>query len=164
MPNDFHHNIFDGTVWKGPKNVTQIQNKTTTSVDARFFTTPAGVNGSEVTRVGSDENNRDLLFVTWGTVQADDITDVNSSTSEGDILGKRSTDSGETWGDEFIIAGERAGNATSVHEKEVSTIASPDGKTLYNVWLQETDTYDVADPLSGLDSWFGRVDFTVPVP
>ncbi len=103
FPNDFHHNIFDGTVWKGPKNVTQIQNKTTTSVDARFFTTPAGVNGSPL---ASDQINKDMLFVTWGTVEADDPTDANSSTSEGNILGRRSTDSGDTWEPEFVVANE----------------------------------------------------------
>ena len=161
FPNNFHHNIFDGTEWRGPVNVTDIQVATTTSVDARFFSTPAGVVGSVLP---SDQSNKDVIFITWGTVEADDPFDINSTTSEGNIYGKRSVDDGFNWGPRFDIAAEKAGNSTAIHEKEVSSLVTPDGKTVFNVWLQETDVRDDADPDAGLDSWFGLVDFTVPVP
>ncbi len=159
FPNNFHHNIFDGSAWRGPVNVTDIQASTTTSVDARFFTTPAGVNGG----LASDQSNKDVLFITWGTVEADDRWDINSTISEGNIYGKRSTDNGFNWGPQFTITAEKDNDATAIHEKEVSSLVTPDGKTLFNVWLQEEETFDASNPYSGLDSWFGLVDFTVPV-
>ena len=38
-----------------------------------------------------------------------------------------------------------------------SSVASSDGKSFYNVWLQEVDGLEI-DSNYELDSWFGRVD------
>ena len=48
-----------------------------------------------------------------------------------------------------------------IQEKEVESFTNPDGKTIYNVWLQEEEDYNATNPLSGTDSWFGRVDYNI---
>ena len=80
-----------------------------------------------------------------------------------DLYYVRSTDGGETWSDTANLA---TRNGVTIEEKEVESFASPDGKSIYNVWLQEEEeaTSDLSDPFSGLDSWFGRVDYTTLVP
>ena len=51
----------------------------------------------------------------------------------------------------------------SIEEKEVNSYASADGKTIYNIWIQEEDEADaeLSNPDSGVDSWFGRVDYDI---
>jgi len=154
MPDNFHHNIYANGAWRGPVNVTQITQGGLTSVDARFFTTPKGKDSG----LESDKSNPDLLFITWGTNERIDQDDPSLGTTEGGIYGKRSVDNGLTWGPTIKIADV---DGINIHEKEVGSIATPDGKKLYNVWIQEEDEFNADDPFSGLDSWFGRVDYNI---
>jgi len=156
MPDNFHHNIYENGAWRGPVNVTQITQGGTTSVDARFFTTPKG----KASGLSSDESNPNLLFITWGTDERIVQDDPSAGMTEGGIYGKRSTDNGLTWGPTIKVA-DREG--TVIHEKEVGSIATPDGKKIYNVWIQEEDVFDPDDPFSGLDSWFGRIDYNISI-
>jgi len=154
MPDNFHHNIYIDGAWRGPVNVTQITQGGTTSVDARFFTTPKGKDSG----LESDKSNPNLLFITWGTVERIDQEHPELGTTEGGIYAKRSTDIGLTWGPTIKVADK---DGTDIHEKEVGSIATPDGKTIYNVWIQEEDEFNSSDPFSGLDSWFGRIDYNI---
>jgi len=164
MPNNFHNNIFkdgivdeNGTAWRGPQNVTEIVKGGETSVDARFFSTPRGVNDGGLE---SDQSNPNVIFCSWGTLEKNDPGVPDAGRSEGGIYGKRSTDDGLTWSPRFIVA---AKDKTVIHEKEVSSFATADGKKIYNVWLQEQDDFNASDPDSGLDSWFGLIDFNISI-
>jgi hypothetical protein len=161
MPNNFHNNRYlkqaDGSYkWMGPQNITGVLKGSQTTVDARFFTTPAG---SSDTGLVSDLSNPNLLFITWGTLDRVDDTPESGRTEAG-IYFKRSTDKGETWGPTLKLADKED---VVIHEKEVSSFATADGSSFYNVWLQEEDVFDQTDPDSGLDSWVGRVDYNVSV-
>ena len=168
-PSNFHAHIYRGDTetWDMMQNVTQVTKSDVTTVDARFFTTPRG---DSTSTIHSDYSNPNVLFVTWGTVEG-----LGEERAEADLYFTRSTDDGLTW--EFNATKVDLGladlNATFlaardkaiVQEKEVESFASPDGLTIYNVWLQEVEleNYDSSDPFHGLDTWFGRVDFNVSV-
>ena len=158
MPSNFHTNLYIEGTWEGPKNITQVVEANTTTVDARFFSTPKG--SFDETGLASDLSNPDVLFVTWGTLEGP-----KDDRAEGDIFFVRSTDVGETWEAEQNLS---SLNKTIIQEKEVESFASPDGKTIYNTWLQESETEPTGaedeNLFFGLDSWFGRVDYNVTAP
>ena len=129
-------------------------------MDARFFTTPKG--SYDETGLESDKSNPNVLFVTWGT-----IAGKGDARAEADLFFKRSTDGGKTWEAEQNLS---AIAGTTVEEKEVQSFASADGKTIYNVWLQQTEQEPVGeastndgDGILGLDTWFGRVDYNISI-
>ncbi|MBV5279434.1 MAG: hypothetical protein J0647_10520 [Campylobacteraceae bacterium] len=157
MPSNFHiHRYIDG-VWQGPQNITKVIKGTETTVDARFFGTSEGA--YEATGLESDKSNPNVLFVTWGNIDVIDPSDPTSERTEGDLFFTRSADNGITW-DEIAKLAARDGSI--IEEKEVESYASPDGKTVYNVWIQEQAEDNVSnDPFSGLDSWFGRIDYNI---
>lgn len=157
MPSNFHiHRYIDG-VWQGPQNITKVIKGTETTVDARFFGTSEGA--YEATGLESDKSNPNVLFLTWGNIDVIDPGDPTSERTEGDLFFTRSADNGITW-DEIAKLAARDGSI--IEEKEVGSIASPDGKTVYNVWIQEQAEDNVSnDPFSGLDSWFGRIDYNI---
>ncbi|QOR62854.1 choice-of-anchor O protein [Sulfurovum sp. ST-21] len=156
FPSNFHtHRFIDG-VWQGPQNITQVTEGHVTTVDARFFTTPKG--SYDATGLESDKSNPNVLFVTWGTL-------VNGI--EADLFFRRSADNGESWEEEQNLS---SISGTVVQEKEVESFASPDGKTIYNVWLQQSENEPMGpasendgDIWLGLDTWFGRVDYNVSI-
>jgi hypothetical protein len=157
FPANFHTNLYSGVDgnWTGPVNITQVIDKKVNTVDARFFTTPKG--SFDTTGLESDKSNPNVLFVTWGTLVDGE---------EADLFFKRSTDNGQTWEDEQNLSSIQG---STVQEKEVESFASPDGKHIYNVWLQQTETLNNVDPAvyEGLDTWFGRVDYNstvIPAP
>jgi hypothetical protein len=155
MPSNFHiHRYLDGA-WQGPQNITQVTKGTETTVDARFFTTAQGRFGT--TGLASDKSNPNVLFLSWGNIDKGTI-DGEDVRTEADIFFKRSTDNGATWEDVLNLA---TRETVVIEEKEVESYASPDGKSFYNAWLQEEEAYDSTDKFSGLDSWFGRVDYDV---
>ena len=159
MPSNFHTHIYldtDGG-WQGPKNITQVVKTGATTVDARFFSTPKG--SSTTTFLDSDRSNPNVLFVTWGDVDFIDDSNQSQGKAESNLWYKRSTDNGATWDTSATQLAAREG--AIIQEKEVASFASPDGKTIYNVWLQEEANKDLDDPYSGLDSWFGRVDYNI---
>jgi len=173
MPNNFHiHRYADdldgnGTRWQGPQNITQITDQFQSTVDARFFTTPKG--SYDTTGLESDKSNPEILFLTWGNIGA--VLDGNGNpilTEDGeldfyetDLYYKRSTDKGANWDEETSILAKVP--TETIEEKEVNSYASADGKTIYNIWIQEEDeaTADLSNPDSGVDSWFGRVDYDI---
>jgi hypothetical protein len=161
FPANFHTNLYSGVdgTWTGPVNITQVIDRKVNTVDARFFTTPKG--SYDETGLESDKSNPNILFVTWGTLVVED-----GGAAEADLFFKRSTDNGKTWEDEQNLSSIQG---TAVQEKEVESFASPDGKHIYNVWLQQTETLKQTDPAvyEGLDTWFGRVDYNstvIPAP
>jgi len=174
MPSNFHiHRYADdgdgnGTRWQGPKNITQITDQYTSTVDARFFTTPKG---NVATGLASDVSNPKVLFVTWGNVAVSALDENGDrDVTETDLYYKRSTDKGVTWDENTSVLANISGSY--IQEKEVESFASADGKTIYNVWIQESEEdiylYDQDDNNTGVDSWFGRVDYdinnTTPAP
>lgn len=171
MPNNFHiHRYADdgdgnGTRWQGPQNLTQITDEFQSTVDARFFTTPKG---NATSGLASDVSNPDVLFLTWGNIGDPDPLDGVREFHETDLYYKRSTDGGITWDENTSVLAKVSGE--TIEEKEVNSYASADGKTIYNIWIQEEDeaAADLSNPDSGVDSWFGRVDYdinnTVPLP
>ena len=163
MPSNFHTHIYldpilypvDGG-WQGPVNITQVTKVGATTVDARFFSTPKG---SAATGLESDKSNPDVLFVTWGDMDFIDDNNQSAGKVESNLWYKRSTDNGATWDANATALSAKEG--IIIQEKEVESFASADGKTIYNVWLQEEEDYNVTDPDSGLSSWFGRVDYNI---
>ncbi|MEN8250513.1 MAG: DUF5011 domain-containing protein [Bacteroidota bacterium] len=160
FPSNFHAHIYRGDTqtWDIMQNVTQVTKADVTTVDARFFTTPRGDAASPL---HSDWSNPNVLFVTWGTVEG-----IGEDRAEADLHFTRSTDDGVTWEFNATTADTNstflaARDGSIVQEKEVESFASPDGLTIYNVWLQEVEfeDYNSSDPFHGLDTWFGRVDF-----
>lgn len=155
MPSNFHIHRYVGDVWQGPQNITQVTKATETTVDARFFTTMQGSYGAS--GLESDKSNPNVLFLSWGNIDKGTI-DSEEIRTEADIFFKRSTDNGATWEDVLNLA---ARETVVIEEKEVESYASPDGKSFYSAWLQEEEAYDSTDKFSGLDSWFGRVDYDI---
>jgi hypothetical protein len=159
MPSNFHTHIYlDGKGWQGPVNVSQVIKGGATTVDARFFTTPKG---SATSGLASDRSNPNVLFVTWGDIDFIGVQGDELGKAESNLWYKRAliTDDGIVWDENATMLSAREG--AIIQEKEVESYASPDGKTIYNVWLQEEEEYNSSDPFSGLDTWFGRVDYNV---
>lgn len=154
MPANFHAHIYKDGAWTEMQNITQVTKDSETTVDARFFTTPKGSDSG----LDSDQSNPEVLFVTWGNVDFIQPGSPGLGKAEGDLFYKRSTDNGVNWDETKPLAAKDGG---WIQEKEVESFASPDGKTIYNVWLQEQEDYNSSDPFSGLDSWFGRVDYNI---
>ena len=161
MPSNFHTHIYlDGKGWQGPVNVSKVTKGGATTVDARFFTTPKG---SATSTLASDRSNPNVLFVTWGDIDFIGVQGDELGKAESNLWYKRAiiTNDGIVWDENATMLSAREGAV--IQEKEVESYASPDGKTIYNVWLQEEEpaTYDQNDPFSGLDTWFGRVDYNI---
>jgi hypothetical protein len=172
LPSNFHTHIYSNGKWQGPVNVTQVVVPSSTTVDARFFTTPKGIPTS-AGGLESDQGNPNVLFVTWGEIGW--IIDGQSGLgkAETDLFYKRALytpANGWVWDTNASKLSAIAGGV--VEEKEVESFANPDGKTIYNVWLQESDPaivqqyetqneVDISDHAEGVDSWFGRVDFNI---
>ena len=87
---------------------------------------------------------------------------------EEDLFFTRSTDKGVTWetvvNEQNTTVNSTLAGIKEVEEKEVQSVATPDGKRLFNVWLQEDEEGDnpsVSDHYEGLDTWFGLVDYNI---
>jgi len=159
MPANFHiHRYVDGSGWQGPQNITEVLTGWETTVDARFFSTPEGM--YDDTGLESDKSNPNVFFVTWGNVGYISNDNHDLGKAEGDLFYRRSTDGGVTWEPERVLSNREK---SVIQEKEVESFASPDGKTIYNVWLQDEEEFNATDPDSGVDSWFGRVDYNISI-
>jgi len=159
FPSNFHTHVYlnSNGGWQGPVNVTQIVKGGATVVDPRFVYTPKG--SYATTGLESDKSNPNVYFISWGDIDFIDNTNHDLGKAEADIWMKRSTDNGATWDAEPHMVATREG--AIIEEAAVQSLATPDGKVLYNVWLQEEEQYDPSDPFSGLDTWFGRVDYNI---
>ena len=158
MPSNFHTHIYADGAWIGPVNVTKVLKGSVNTVDARFFSTPKGA----ATGLASDQSNPNVLFVTWGELDLIVAGDQSSGKTESNLYYKRAlyTDAdGWVWDEEAQKLATKEG--TVIEEKEVQSLATPDGKTIFNLWIQEEEDYNQTDPDSGLDTWFGLVDYNV---
>ena len=157
-PNNFYVvRMVDG-VWQRPYNVSRVYGDQLSTLDPRFITTSTPKNQV----LTQDAFNDNVLFVSFGTFET-----VNGI--EQDLYYVRTSDKGATWEyDPTFTTGVtpafKLANHSDVEEKEVQSFSTPDGIHLYNAWLSETEEalYDVTDPHTGLDTWFGRVDWTQP--
>lgn len=157
MPSNFHIHRYLANAggWQGPQNVTNVTKSSSTTVDARFFTTPQG--SCATTGLQSDRSNPNVLFLTWGNIDEATLDSGETARTESDVYFRRSTDGGVTWSDVQNLA---TREDVDIEEKEVESLAAADGNSFFNAWLQEQEEYDPEDPFSGLDSWFGRVDYS----
>lgn len=165
MPSNFHVHTYMNGKWQGPVNVTGVTKASGTTVDARLFTTPKGRPASYNGLV-SDQSDPNMLFLTWGEIDWIDDTNHDLNKSETNLYYKRAiydAVNGWVWDAEAQHLATRDGGY--VEEKEVNSFASPDGKIVYNVWIQESEEAyfdaNTSDPFRGLDTWFGRMDFNV---
>lgn len=144
----------NGATWSTPLDVSNITNNIISTVDPRLIPTSEAIPGLET----RDPNT---VFITYGTLEM-------GSGLELDLYVTRSTDGGETWekvpAESDGLPTNEAIASSEAEEKEVQNIASPDGKTLYSIWLQELDpeeaSEDAADYLLGSDIWGQRKDYT----
>ena len=172
LPSNFHTHIYLNGQWQGPVNVTQVVVPSATTVDARFFTTPKG----SVSGLASDLGNPNVLFTTWGEIGWTIDGKDGLGKTETDLFYKRAlydaVNKVWVWDTNASKLSAIAGGV--VEEKEVESFASPDGKTIYNVWLQESDPVlvqqyetqkqiDISDHAEGVDSWFGRIDYNISI-
>ena len=173
LPSNFHTHIYQNGAWQGPVNITQLVVPSATTVDARFFTTAEGI-ATSAGGLASDQSNPNVLFVTWGELGWVIDGQDGLGKAETDLFYKRALYDASTsewiWDTNSTKLAAIAGGV--VEEKEVESYASPDGKTIYNVWLQESDPavvtqyetqkdVNISDNAEGVDSWFGRVDFNI---
>jgi len=151
FPSNFHPHVYMNGVWQGPENVSKLIQGHITSEDPRFIPTPKALANT----LPSDASNPNVLWVSWGTINTDPAVDA----PEG-IYFKRGIFDGTTWNwdENATKIADREG--ALVQESAVQVLATPDGKTLHNVWVQEVEEaeYDLNDPFHGLDTWYGRVD------
>jgi len=165
-PNNFYVTTMKDNVWRTPVNVSRVFGDKLSTLDPRFITTATPKSQT----LAQDAFNDGVLFVTFGTFDVDtgieqDLYYVRSvkGTDETTYY----TGAVDTWEyDPTFVSGTtpafKLANRSDVEEKEVQSAATPDGIHLFNAWLSETATYNSTDPHSGLDSWFGRVDWTKP--
>lgn len=172
LPSNFHTHIYSNGKWQGPVNITQVVVPSATTVDARFFTTPKGIPTS-AGGLESDLGDPNVLFVTWGEIGWVIDGQDGLGKAETDLFYKRALynpEDGWIWDTNSSKLAAIAGGV--IEEKEVQSLASPDGKTIYNIWIQESNPVvvqqyetakeiDISDHAQGVDSWFGRVDFNI---
>jgi hypothetical protein len=166
-PNNFYVMAFKDNIWRTPVNVSRVYGDQLSTLDPRFVTTAT----PKTQVLAQDAFNDGVLFVSFGTFNT--LTGI-----EEDLYYTRSvkgtnedvdyTGAVQTWEyDPAYVTGVtpafKLANRSDVEEKEVQSLSTPDGIHLFNAWLSETLTYTSSDPHSGLDSWFGRIDYTKPV-
>lgn len=145
----------NGANWQAPIDVSNITNNRVSTLDPRLIPTSEQIDDVET----RDPNT---VFVTYGTMDME-------TGLELDLFVTRSTDGGATWDKvPATVDGEPINEAivqSVAEEKEVQNIASPDGKTLYSIWLQELDPEEApdsaADYLLGSDIWAQRKDYDI---
>ena len=153
-----------GRVWHAPQNLSNVLGYKISTLDPRFIPTAMAVNGTDLE---SDKSNPEVMFLTYGTFNME-------TGEEEDVFYTRSTNKGKDWlkveipvldeNDQNLTQNPKISALQDVQEKEIQSIATPDGTMLYNVWLQEElpehyATGDTPEHFKGLDSWIGIVDF-----
>ena len=159
LSNNFHviRSTDNGATWLDPIDISNITNNVTSTLDPRLIPAPEAIPGSPL---ASDIANPDVMFVSYGTVDL-------QTGIELDLYVTRSVDGGATW--EKVpsnLDGSDVNDTiskTAAEEKEVQGIATPDGNTLYSLWLQELDPEEAPegtpDHILGSDIWIQRRDY-----
>ncbi len=160
IPNNFHITRYVDGLWYGPQNISNVQGPCVSTLDPRFHPTPKGKD----TGLDSDRSDPDTIVMVYGTY--DMLTG-----EELDLFYTRSTDMGATWElverqSDGALVNDKLVARDGVQEKEAQTLLTPDGTMVFTVWNQEYDPHEhpdvtVPDRFLGLDSWLGRVDYTV---
>jgi hypothetical protein len=115
-----------GDSWGAAKNMSNITDPGIRVVEPRLVGTPGTIRlpNTQATADASDVQNRNLMFVSWGT-------ETNSTAPvPQDIFMSRTTDQGLNYEPVQILAG----GASEQSEAQLRT--QPDGKTLGALWMQ----------------------------
>jgi len=167
-PNNFYVMTMKDNVWRTPVNVSRVYGNKLSTLDPRFITTATPKTQTLV----QDAFNDGVLFVSFGTFNLDTGIEQDlyyTRSAKGTNEDVDYAGAVQTWEyDPTFVVGSgvtpalKLANRSDVEEKEVQSVATPDGIHLFNAWLSETATFTESDPHSGLDSWFGRIDWTKP--
>ncbi len=124
-----------GETWDAARNLSNLPDATTRVVEPRLVGTPGTIRlpGGAATSDPADVQDRDVLFVAWGTETH--VPDTDSGTPL-DLHLSRTTDRGESYEAVQLLASGPAEQAeTQLH-------ATPDGKAVGALWMER-------DPASG---------------
>ena len=115
-----------GTTWSAPKNMSNITDNAIRVVEPRLVGTPGTIKLPDgvATADPSDVQNRNVIFVGWGT-ETNEL-----ATKPLDIYITRSTDQGVNFERVQMLAG------GVTEQSEAQLRAPPDGKTLGALWMQ----------------------------
>ncbi len=158
-PNNFYIRRYTGGAWQPAQNISKVDGNNLSTLDPRFVTTPSGK--FSTTALESDKSNPDVLYMAYGTFDT-------STGIEQDLYYTRSTDKGVTWetvGTSGVTPNANLAIKQDIEEKEVQSLATPDGTRLFNAWLQESaalPSTNTDNHFLGLDTWFGVVNYNIP--
>ncbi|HEX5623518.1 MAG TPA: choice-of-anchor O protein, partial [Sulfuricurvum sp.] len=160
-PNNFYIRRYTNDAWQPAQNISLVAGNNLSTLDPRFVTTPSSKYNLTGGVIESDKSNPNVLFMAYGTF--DIVTGI-----EQDLYYTRSTDKGVTWetvGTSGVTPNANLAIKQDIEEKEVQSLATPDGTRLFNAWLQESveqpNVLDLNDHFLGLDTWFGVVNYNI---
>jgi hypothetical protein len=124
-----------GVTWDAPRNMSNITDVTKRVVEPRLVGTPGTIKlpDGSATADASDVQNRNVLFVGWGT-------ETNEAVSKPlDIYITRSTDQGVNYETVQLLA------SGVTEQSEAQLRSPPDGKTLGALWMQRDALANTTD-------------------
>lgn len=126
-----------GDTWGAAVNMSNLGSNSVRVVEPRLVGTPGTIKRPDGTATAdpSDVQDRNVLFVAWGTETND------AAGTPLDIYITRSTDQGVTYEDTQLLAG------GTTAQSEAQLRSPPDGKTMGALWMQQdvgAGTTDVA--------------------
>lgn len=124
-----------GETWDAARNLSKLPDATTRVVEPRMVGTPGTIRlpGGAATADPADVQNRDVMFVAWGTETNVPNVDVGTPI---DLYLTRTTDRGASYEAVQLLASGPA------EQSETQLRATPDGKTLGALWMER-------DPAAG---------------
>lgn len=124
-----------GDTWGTAVNMSKLTGNSVRVVEPRLVGTPGTIKRPDgsATADPSDVQDRNVLFVAWGTETND------AAATSLDIYITRSTDQGVTYEDTQLLAGGTTAQA------EAQLRSPPDGKTIGALWMQQDVTAGTTD-------------------
>ncbi len=124
-----------GTTWSAAKNMSNITDNAIRVVEPRLVGTPGTIKLPDgmATADPSDVQNRNVIFVGWGT-ETNEL-----ATKPLDIYITRSTDQGVSFETVQLLA------SGVTEQSEAQLRSPPDGKTLGALWMQRDATANTTD-------------------
>jgi hypothetical protein len=144
-----------GTTWSAPKNMSNITDNAVRVVEPRLVGTPGTIklpDGITATSDPSDVQNRNVIFVGWGTETNELVT------KPLDIYITRSTDQGVSFETVQLLA------SGVTEQSEAQLRSPPDGKTLGALWMQRDATANTTDVVYRNGTQVTVADPVVPPP